>query len=83
MTKGSPASARTASRPLARARRWRAGKRGDEALALHDDVLEARGARHRRQQQPEIELARGERRRLLGRQHFAQRERARRAAPAL
>src|ERR1051326_3021167 len=50
-------------------------KRGDEALALHDEVLEVGFAVDRRQEQPEVELARAERRGLLGGKHFAQRER--------
>src|SRR6185503_305290 len=61
MTNGSPASA------------LRQG--GDEALALHHDMLEVLGAGHRRQQQAEVELARGQHRGLLRRQHFTQRER--------
>ena len=48
------------------------GQRGDETLALHHDVLEVLGAGNRRQQEAEIQLAGGERRRLLRRQHFAQ-----------
>src|SRR5260221_8114715 len=49
-------------------------QRGDEALALHDQVLEALRFRHRRQQQTEIQLARGQRERLLRREHLAQRD---------
>src|SRR6185436_14558606 len=45
-----------------------------EALALHHEVLEVLGTRHRRQQEAEIQLAGGERRRLFRRQHFTQRE---------
>jgi hypothetical protein len=75
MTSGSPASELAPGRGEAMPRR----QRGDEAFALHHDVLELAGARHRRQQQAEVELAGGERRRLLGREHLAQRERDARA----
>ena len=75
MTKGSPASSLTASRPRLAGEAVPGRKRRDEALALHHQVLEAGLAVDRRQEQPEVELARRERRRLLGRKHLAQRER--------
>src|ERR1044071_8405221 len=40
-------------------------ERGDEALALHDEMVELLHLRHRRQEQPEVELAGSERKRLV------------------
>ena len=49
-------------------------QREHEPLALHDQVLEACRACHRRQKQTEVELACREGSGLVGRQHLAQRE---------
>ena len=49
-------------------------QRGDEAVTLHDQVLHWRGVGYRGQQHAEIQLAGGERRRLLRGKHFAQGE---------
>src|SRR5258706_1689946 len=49
-------------------------ERGAEAFPLHDQGLEAFHLRRRGKQQAEIQFARGECERLLGREHLAQRE---------